>query len=103
MALDTFAERVSFVRQHDRHSSQALQLPEAMLAAGSIHHFVSACTIFGDEWPAWGNAVLLEWMGRRSLSNVLAEVDPRSEEHQFVCRHIAGKNRAELKCPLTAI
>ncbi|KAF3030290.1 hypothetical protein E8E12_000858 [Didymella heteroderae] len=60
-----------------------------MLAADSIHHLVSACTVFGVEWPSWGNAVLLEWMGRRFLSNVLAEVDPISEEHQFVCRYIA--------------
>lgn len=103
MPLDIVAERESFVRRHDRHSSQALQLREAMLAAGSIHHLVSACTVFGDEWPSWGNAVLLEWMGRRSLSNVLAEVDPKSEEHRFVCRHIVGKNPAELKYHLTAV
>lgn len=103
MALDNFPERELFVRRHDRHSSQALQLPEAMLAADSIHHLVSACTVFGVGWPSWGNAVLLEWMGRRFLSNVLAEVDPISEEHQFVCRHIAGKIQAELDYHLTAV
>jgi hypothetical protein len=69
-----------------------LRIRDALLAADSIHHIVSACAVFGGtkNWPSWGDAVLLEWMSQREIRSVLAELDDMTEEYQFVSDHIAG-------------
>lgn len=94
MASD-IAEQDLCMRQHDRSTGTAggtLRIRDAILAAGSIHHIVSACAVFGSahRWPSWGDDVSLQWVDRRSLESVLAEVDGMTEEFEFVCRHIGG-------------
>jgi hypothetical protein len=62
---------------------------------GSLHHFVESCTVF-ENWPVWGDEVLLRWLLNQTPRIALAEIEVPSTALSsavlgFINKHVAGR------------